>query len=328
MMLIIALFKCYFHCSNTELHVIIALSNTKNTNPTTANSIHITYVSAADDVHVHDVSTMEPPYSKKRKRDEVMHILAGCFMASREGVDCTKWSTETREVMQRTTQEDGKDVQAALFAISRGDHTTAASAISYFLNLASNEEIKNDVLAAISDDLFNRKVVMGIKRAIGYHISQGSRTKVAETFVKNVIVACLFHLVTEGDAESLQVKTLATKLGTSWRQIEFAIEEIDLLMEEGHQVTELKRKTRCDKILDKLQPYVFDFLIDDQYTRVNTNSKQMTMTPMGKEMTIPQRTWIIVNKMEQYHAFKDSVHYLNFQRSTGSNKTSSLPTGR
>jgi RNase H-fold protein (predicted Holliday junction resolvase) len=255
---------------------------------------------------------------KKRKRQDAMQSLAKRFMQSRAGdEDYNQWIS-SEGACQRTVKEDAKDIQAMTFAISRGDSTRAASVISYFLNQKSNKDIKHKVLADISNRRVYEQIVLGLKHSISHHTSSkgGTRSISAETFVKNVVVASVFHMVAEG--LEVPVELVIKHLGTTKRQINYAIDEIKSLMGADRPIKGLeKRMTRCDKVIDKLDPYVFDFLTNDEFTRVDTTKKQRAIVEprSGNTCVVPIRTWKVLSRKKQFDAFKESAHYCEFQRS-------------
>jgi hypothetical protein len=233
-----------------------------------------------------------------------------------EDVDCNTW-TSSDGAGRSTGTSDAKKLQAAIYAIADGDSARAATAITYFLNSKSNENIKREVLANISDknERIYEQIVMGLQEAIAHHSSGlgGTRTKVSETFVKNVATAAIFHIVSE--EIKMPMEAMMRILGTTKRQIKYAIAEIDLLISENCTVKALTRKTRCDKIVDKLEPYIFDFVTDNEFTRVDTNAKlREVVNPRdGKMVKEPIRLWRMLSKKSQYQAFFNSKHYRRFQ---------------
>ena len=98
--------------------------------------------------------------------------------------------------MKRSQQfDDSKDLGAMLFSISRGNPQRAASAISKMLD--TNQIVKDNITHLV----FKRsetvsKVMEGIRESIDLHTDgKGTRTMVAETFIKNIVTACMFKIV-------------------------------------------------------------------------------------------------------------------------------------
>ena len=60
---------------------------------------------------------------------------------------------------------------------------------------------------------------------------------------------------------------------------------------------------------------MYDFLLDDAYTRLDTNQGLLKVTDprTSEEVVVHQRIWLIVNKKGQHLLFLLSDHYLNFQ---------------
>ena len=83
--------------------------------------------------------------------------------------------------------------------------------------------------------------------------------------------------------------------------------------------TPLKRKVRKDFIQSKLEPFVFDFLRDGAYTRLDTKQGLVTVNDprSGEEIVVHRRIWLNVNKKQQHLLFQNLDYYLDFQREYG-----------
>ena len=80
-------------------------------------------------------------------------------------------------------------------------------------------------------------------------------------------------------------------------------------------VTFLERKQRTDYIQEKLKPYVDDFLLDGDYTRIDTKQsvEEVNDPQTGSKVNMHRQIWLIVNKHQQYLLFQNSDHYQNFK---------------
>ena len=110
------------------------------------------------------------------------------------------WSAAEESVGSTQRFIDEKALTTCLFAVSRGNPARAAEAISTLLQKDSNKVVKKTV----SQTVFNPKgvreqtnlVIDGIRASILAHTKgSGSRTAVAETFVKNTMLSCVYAIV-------------------------------------------------------------------------------------------------------------------------------------
>jgi hypothetical protein len=72
---------------------------------------------------------------------------------------------------------------------------------------------------------------------------------------------------------------------------------------------------RKDFVKVKLEPYLYSFLMDDSYTRLDTNQGLIEVLDprSGKVVDEHKRIWLIVNQEQQHSLFKSSDHYAQFQ---------------
>ena len=85
-----------------------------------------------------------------------------------------------------------------------------------------------------------------------------------------------------------------------------------------------ERKILKDKIIKKLEPYVFGYLLDDDFTRLDTKQGLVDVidprSETGELVTVHRRIWLNANKRQRHVLFQESEHYAKFQRENG-NKT-------
>ncbi len=89
------------------------------------------------------------------------------------------------------------------------------------------------------------------------------------------------------------------------------------LIDENATISEPSRNTRKDCIRDVLEPYLFGFLIDDDYTRFDSNQNfEEVNDPMnnGQTINVHRRIRLELNKRRQHSLFTESEYYTNFQR--------------
>ncbi len=87
--------------------------------------------------------------------------------------------------------------------------------------------------------------------------------------MKHVAAACMFAVVQEDTGTSN--RQLQKLLGISLHQIKTARQNASDMIENERLELSLDRKQRSDCVRDKLKPYVFNFLKDDEFTRLDTN---------------------------------------------------------
>lgn len=135
-----------------------------------------------------------------------------------------------------------------------------------------------------------------------------------ETFVKNIAKASVWEVVSRKD-ETTSDAALSRATGATCRQIKSARSEVEELIKAKTKVTALRRKQRKDFIQVKLEPYVWDFTQDDDYTRLDTNQRIVDVVNprTGKSEPVHQRIWKNVNKKQRHLLFKASDHYQRFQ---------------
>ncbi len=95
-----------------------------------------------------------------------------------------------------------------------------------------------------------------------------------------------------------------------------AREQVLTLKKDDKLVTPIERKKRKDFVRNKLKPYVYDYLTDNCYTRIDTNqgSVEIIDPRTGDVISEHRRIWCNVNKQQQHLLFLKSDHYSNFQQ--------------
>ena len=259
---------------------------------------------------------------KRCKVSEAVAVLAPQFSTG-EDVHAVEWSTGTPRIAKTTAYRDKKELRAVLFTISRGDPRRAANAISNLLSEPNNDDVQKLLPRLVPDDIQNDTIqklakydliVGGIRDSIERHTNgRGTRTIAAETFVKNVTQACLTRIVATG--EKISSREISRLIGANINQVSTCRDSVASLVVENGIITTHERKKRKDFIRQKLRPYVFDFLLDDSYTRLDTNQGMLEVTDprTNEERMVHRRIWLIVNKKGQHVLFLASDHYRNFQ---------------
>ena len=101
--------------------------------------------------------------------------------------------------------------------------------------------------------------------------------------MKHVAAACMFAVVKEGR----DIRQLKELLGISLNQIKLARQNASDMIENQTQEMCLERKQRSDCIRDELNPYVFDFLKDDEFTQLDKGLWMLLILELGR---LGQRT--------------------------------------
>ena len=178
------------------------------------------------------------------------------------------WTSTEKEVSTCSTSRDAKDLTSVLLAISRGDPVRAASALTRALADSRNQLLEEQIKKQIRTrrDHTCDLIMEGIARSIKHHThGRGSRTTPAETFVQNVCTACVFA-ISAAEGHSPSSHSLAAAIGTTPSQVGDAIGRATEMKQNSTLITALLRKQRKDFIREKVNPYVYDFLLEDSYT--------------------------------------------------------------
>ena len=105
---------------------------------------------------------------------------------------------------------------------------------------------------------------MAFKTVLIFYTNNSTRPVASETYVKELIHASLFKIVKE--KEPVSYHEISNIIGASWRHVALVSKNVNDSQFANLPVKALIRKTQNDNICQKLQPYAFDFLLDDDYT--------------------------------------------------------------
>ena len=126
----------------------------------------------------------------------------------------------------------------------------------------------------------------------------GSRTTVAKRFAKIIVLSCMLTIV----KPNLEVndRELHKLLGASTHQISSARAAAQDLIDNNSMLRSRERKIRRDKIIIKLERHVFDFLLDDKFTRLGTKQGLEDVidprSETSKQTTVHKIIWLNSNK--------------------------------
>ncbi|KAL9179414.1 hypothetical protein ACHAXT_008704 [Thalassiosira profunda] len=279
---------------------------------------------------------------KSETRNAAAKILAPRLQRSLDdsteaNVEDLPWNTGEKSVSKGRKHDDAMDLQAMLIAISRANPIRAGEAIAKLLHKKQNVELLVIVYQAIkpkkdrkgAKDL-NATIVAGIKESLAHHskygtskgeATGGSRSAEAETFFKYVCVASVFHAV--GEHDNASTLRISQALGTSTNQIKTARARVRELLENNAIMTPPERAKRKDRIRDAIEPYVFEFLFDDEFTQLVPGQKQMEVTDprTGEKVFVQRRVFIEANKKRQHLLFLGSRYYLEGFQPANNNAT-------
>ncbi|KAL7458925.1 hypothetical protein ACHAWC_010635 [Mediolabrus comicus] len=227
-------------------------------------------------------------------------------------------SVEDATVNKRRMREDAKDLQAILETISRFDLVRAAHAIASVLSTNKVlQETVYDLTYSDESESLPKQILDGIKECLSHHtISTGTRPKESEYLVKHLLLGCVFKL--HGTVSTNKIKNL---LGTTAEEVNQAIDQAKLLRESGEQVQAYTRKKRKDYIRGILKKYIFRFLEDDDYTRLDTNQKPTRqVNPLldtDEKVDVASRIWLIPTLLDRYRFFLESKYFEEFKADHG-----------
>ena len=231
-----------------------------------------------------------------------------------------EWLEDESTFARSLSSRDAKDIRTSLLAVSRARPKRAAKAVSMILDDKQNSLFAKEFIKLMSPRsetcYLDKLIVDGIRASILHHTSGrgGSRTTASETFIKNVCCACMFNIAK--NKVKVSRKVLTSFIGVSMRQIHLALTKASDLIENNKVMGTLDRQLMKDYIQVKLEPHVYSFLLDDDYTRLDTNQGllQVIDPRTGEETTEHKRIWLIVNKEQQHSLFLSSDHYAKFQQ--------------
>ncbi len=80
-------------------------------------------------------------------------------------------------------------------------------------------------------------------------------------------------------------------------------------------ITNFQRARRKDYIRDKAKKYVYNFVLNDEYTRFDSKQRfgKVRDPRSGEVVEVHKQIWRQVNKSERYKKFLESTHYQNFK---------------
>ena len=230
----------------------------------------------------------------------------------------TEDEAENNDLSRQKHWVDEKDFEAVALAISRGNPKRAGVAISRFLSREQNKQVKEVVLTSISEEKKEEEttkdlIVDGIRESIKHHTNgSGTRYSLGETFVQFIVAACLFTIVQKGIAVSDYL--FSNTIGATYKQIGIARKRVQEMLATNSIASEPKRKKRKDFIRDKIMPFIFRFLLDDD-TLLDTNQGKVDVIDpsTGDIVSVHRRIWNITNMEQQHALFLASDYYAEFQ---------------
>ena len=189
----------------------------------------------------------------KRRRLDAATIFAPKFMKSinTQNIDKMEWKDSTTKRREGTVRQDAMDIRAALMAISRGNPARASEALVRFLDSKdTNDDIRRTVKAHLND--VDHQIVQGLKSSIAHHTNSkgGTRSLAAETFVKDVVTASVWHIVAAAASSKehkIAMGPIVEALGTNRNQLQHGIDRAHTLIDTNKQVEKYKREERKDK---------------------------------------------------------------------------------
>ena len=246
-------------------------------------------------------------------------MLAPRFFKGRS-IQELEWSSDETTFTRGLSSGNAKDMCASLLAVSRAQLKRAAKAISVILADKQNSLFAKELIALISHHAntcaMEQLIIDGIREIILHHTIRrgGSRTTDLETSIKNVCCVCMFNIAKNNCEVSRCV--LMSFVGVSIKQINFALTKATYLIKNNKVMGTIDRQLRKDFIRVKLKPFLYSFLLDNDYTRLDTNQDLVEVIDprSDKETTEHKRIWLIVNNEQQHSLFLSSDHYVKFQQ--------------
>ena len=128
------------------------------------------------------------------------------------------------------------------------------------------ESNAQDIKKRVEQASATKLIVDGIRESIAFHTNNGTHLTASETCVKNITHVYLFKIVKE--KESVSHREISSITGVRRDHVSLMAKIVDdlLMANSPVSVKALVWKSGKDYIRLKLQPYVFDFLFDDNCT--------------------------------------------------------------
>lgn len=220
-----------------------------------------------------------------------------------------------------TISRDSQDIDVVLRAVSQADPNQAALAISSLLNKPASKAVKQSVIANIisqdngTNSSIESKIINSIKEFIAHHsLSKGgTRTLDAQEAMDTVATASVFGAVKNGI--SISKSAVSKTIGATADQIEKGFKRAHHLIVNNVPTFRQKRKRRKDYCIDELIKYLLLFLLDDDYTRLDTkqNLVEIKDPRTGNKIKVHKRIWKIVNRQSRLESFVASDHFQAFK---------------
>ncbi len=255
---------------------------------------------------------------RKTTRDKRVTETAKVIAPHFDGNPNEWTNTDPSPINSNTTSKDADHLQAFLAPLTKGRPERAAHAIIRLLSRSECSDIKDAVEKAFNNEQAQHSdvVINGIKNAIAHHTNSkgGTRRLEAETFVKNIVLACVWGTVDEG-TNSVPISSLCEIIGTSKNQVSMARDTARNIIEGNAKITALERNRRKDYIREMLMPHLFRWLSDDEVTRFDSNQSHVSIpdpSDPSKTITVHQRIWRLTIREHQHAEFLKSTYYNEF----------------
>lgn len=139
--------------------------------------------------------------------------------------------------------------------------------------------------------------------------------------MKNLIIASCFNFIKTGI--EVPITALMKVLGTTHNQIVHAIKKAKSLIDCSSVITAIERKQRKkDKIIDKIDPYLYDFFCDTDISRLDAKQHLCVIDDPkspGNEIQVHKRIWLVGNKEQLFNRFLQSEYNQELQHALGRN---------
>eukprot|EP00986_Skeletonema_menzelii_P017430 scaffold19452_cov150-Skeletonema_menzelii.AAC.1 len=252
---------------------------------------------------------------------DVRVSAAARVIAPRFEGDPKTWtsSANSSSTASNTMTSDANQLQEILAAITNGNSERAADAITRMLGREECRAIKGKVKKKLSNEEPNLSsiIIDGINEAISHHTNPkgGTRTLVAEAFVKDIVLACVWGTV-GGEGEDISNSILSGIIGTTKKQVDMARNTARDIRAGISELTALQRNRRKDFIRDALLQFLYQWIKDDKVSRFDSNQSHVTIVDPcdeSKEISEHKRIWLLLGSEHRHEEFIKSSYYEAFQ---------------
>ena len=223
----------------------------------------------------------------------------------------------SEDVNSSFMREDSRVIQPIMEAISNSNPKRAGKSIAKFLDHPVNCQVKTAVLEELEpNQKIERHITDGIRALAEHYSTTGSRTTTENVLIKNLALSAVFSKVKEGHGVcEVNLSEMSRRININRPQLKIAVDTAHSLLYNNQPICFPKRQERKDCVRTKIQPFVYQYALDDDYTRFDSNQGKVNATnpSNGQLEEVNRRIWIETDMRKQHTDFLSSSHYQDFK---------------